>query len=76
MACCEILDEEDVFKITYITMKGWMLEYDGWVKPGITQTVEKYQPCGCCVKLDTSVSNFTLYEAFDKQRYELDEELP
>jgi hypothetical protein len=67
MCSCNHLSEEDVHRIAYLTMHGWVLSYDGWEKEGFTHTKENTQSCGCCIKAEITLS-FDLEDAYWAQR--------
>ena len=65
-----VLDEEDIYQISYLTLHGWNYVYGRWEKEGITQKVSETHSCGCCAK-EVETPHFSRSQAFDKQFYEL-----
>lgn len=63
-----LLTIEDVYKIVFITMRGWNLYSDKWKKEGQVNIIRQHQICGCCVK-DVETDDFTLDEAYNVECY-------
>jgi hypothetical protein len=57
------LSQEDVYRIAYLTQRGWTCSGEVWTKPGKTREITRHHHCGCCT-YEEQTDEFDLEQAF------------
>jgi hypothetical protein len=63
----EVLGEEDIHRVAWLTMRGWTCLGHSWTKLGFKQRSQRSRPCGCCTE-DVETEVFNRDEAYWAQQ--------